>query len=109
MATSLSNLVNNLVKGIYKIKCKDCDLFLEYESVKKNSIKYKCTSCNKDDSSKTDKELKKRFNNTFKFFNNDIKKFILLLRKGAYPYENMDEWEKTDETSLPGKKEFHST
>ena len=73
MATSLSNLVNNLVKGIYKIKCKDCDLFLEYESVKKNSIKYKCTSCNKDDSSKTDKELKKRFNNTFKFINNNIK------------------------------------
>ena len=31
MASSLSNLVDNLAKGIHKIKCKDCDCFLEYE------------------------------------------------------------------------------
>ena len=48
MATSLSNLADILTEGIHKIKYKDCDCFLEYESVKKNSIKYKCTSCNKD-------------------------------------------------------------
>ena len=30
MATSLSNLVDNLTEGIHKIKCKDCDCFLEY-------------------------------------------------------------------------------
>ena len=29
-------------------------------------------------------------------------------RKGAYPYEYMDEWEKTHETSLRKKCEFHS-
>ena len=40
MATSLSNLVDNLTKGIHNIKRKDCDCFLEYESVK-------CLSCNK--------------------------------------------------------------
>ena len=34
LASSLSNLVNNLGKGIHTIKCKDCDYFLEYESVK---------------------------------------------------------------------------
>ena len=34
MATSLSNLVHNLTEGIHKMKCKDCDCFLEYESVK---------------------------------------------------------------------------
>ena len=39
MATSLSNLVDNLTTGIHKIKCKDCDCFLEYESVKDNLIK----------------------------------------------------------------------
>ena len=41
MASSLSNLVNNLTKKINKIKCKDCDCFLEYESAKSNSIKHK--------------------------------------------------------------------
>ena len=39
-ASSLSNLVDNLTEGIHKIKCKDCDRFLEYESVKDNLIKY---------------------------------------------------------------------
>ena len=34
MASSLSNLFDNLAEGIYKIKCKDCDCFLEYKSVR---------------------------------------------------------------------------
>ena len=42
MATSLSNLVDNITEGIHKTKCKDCDCFLEYESVKENLIKHKC-------------------------------------------------------------------
>ena len=33
MASSLSNLVNNLAEGMHKIKCKDCYCFPEYESV----------------------------------------------------------------------------
>ena len=71
-------------------------------------IEYKCSSCNKGYSDKIDEELKKRFKNTFKFSNTDINKFILLLRKGVYPDEYMDEWEKFSETSLPEKKEFYS-
>ena len=62
MATSLSNLVDNLTEGICKIKCKDCDCFLEYKNVKDNLIKYKCLSCNKDYSNKFYEKLKKRFN-----------------------------------------------
>ena len=38
MASSLSNLVNNLAEGMHKVKCEDCDCFLEYESVKDNLI-----------------------------------------------------------------------
>ena len=91
-----------------KTKCKDCDCFLEFESVKDNLIKYKCTSSDKDYLNKTDDELKKRFNNTFKFSDNDINKSIFLLQKGAYPYEYMDEWEKFNETSLPKKEKFYS-
>ena len=33
---------------------------------------------------------------------------ILLLRRGVYTYEYMDEWEKFNEILLPEKKEFHS-
>ena len=39
-------------------------------------------------------------------FNNNI--FILLLRKGVYPYEYMDDWEKFNETLLPKKEDFYS-
>ena len=80
MASSLSNLVDNLAEGIHKIKFKDCNSFPEYKSVKDNLIKYKCLSYNKDYSNKIDEKLKKRFRNTFKFSNN-INKLILLLRK----------------------------
>ena len=81
MATSLSNLIDNLTEGIHKIKYKDCDCFLEYESVKDNSIKCKCLFCNKNHSKKIDQEFKKLFKNTFKFSNNDTNKFTLLLKK----------------------------
>ena len=52
MANTLSNLTDNLAEGIHKIRCKDCDCFLEYESDKDNLIKYKLLSCNKDYSNK---------------------------------------------------------
>ena len=46
--------------------------------------------------------------NTFKFSNNDINKFIFLSRKGVYPYEYMDDWEKFNETTLTEKETFYS-
>ena len=61
IATLLSNIVDNLTEEIHKIKCKDCECFLEYESVREMSIKYKCTSCNKNYSNKINEELRKRF------------------------------------------------
>ena len=39
MASSLSNFVDNLTEGICKIKCKDCNSFLEYEIVNDKLIK----------------------------------------------------------------------
>ena len=50
-----------------------------------------------------------RLKNTFKFSNNDINKFILLLRKGVYPYEYIDEGEKFNETTLLKKKNLIAT
>ena len=103
MAISLSNLADKLTEEIHKIQYKDRDCFLEYESVKENFIKYKSLFCNNNYSSKIDEELRNRFKNIFKFSNNDINRFTLLLRRGVYPYEYIDDWERFNKTKLPGK------
>ncbi|KAK3784623.1 hypothetical protein RRG08_003431 [Elysia crispata] len=38
----------------------------------------------------------------------DHQKRTLLLRKGVYPYEYMDSWERFEETQLPPKEDFYS-
>ena len=68
----------------------------------------KCFNWNIYYKNKFNKDLTKKFKNTYSFCNNDLNKLILLLRKGVYPYEYMDSWEKFNETSLPSKKEFYS-
>ena len=103
-ATSLSNLVDNLTKRIHKIKCKECNYFFEYERVNNDFIENKCLSCDKDYSIKINEKLKDRFKNTFKLSNDDINKFILLLRKGVYLYQYINDWEKFNEITLPEKK-----
>ena len=61
-----------------RIKYKNCECFLEYTNFKGNLIKHKCFCCNKNYQIKCDENLKKRFFNTYKFSNRDIKKVILL-------------------------------
>ena len=39
--SSLSNLVDNITEGIHKLKCNDCNCFLEYESVSDDLMKNK--------------------------------------------------------------------
>ena len=57
---------------------------------------------------KFDKKLTKKFKNTYKFCNEDIDKFMFLLRKGFYLYEYMDGWERFDEEQLQKKSDFYS-
>ena len=70
--------------------------------------KYKCLCCNKNYHKKFDENLKKQLFHIYKFSKNDINKFILLLQKGVYPYECIDDWEKFSETSFPEKEDFYS-
>ena len=44
----------------------------------------------------------------YQFCSGNINKFVLLLRKGVYPYEYMDTWERFNETSLLNKRDFYS-
>ena len=84
MSTSLSNR---------SIDCND------YMTTKDEQLIFRCLRCNK--------ELIQRFANTYEFCNGDFNKFILSLRKGVYPYEYMDNWQRFDET-LPDKEAFYS-
>ena len=42
-----------------------------------------------------DEKLEKQFLNTYKYSNYDNNKFILLLRKGVYPYGYIDGWKNS--------------
>ena len=50
----------------------------------------------------------KNFPTLYKFFNGDLNKFFLLLRKDIYPYEYMDSWERFDDDTIPPKEAFYS-
>ena len=45
---------------------------------------------------------------THQFCNGDLNKFILLLRKGVYPYDYKDSWERFNKISLGPTKDFYS-
>ena len=80
-------------KNLGEIEYKDCDCFFEDESVKGKLITYKCLCCYKRLFKKLHEKLKKQCKSTINFSNNDINKFISLLRKGAYPNDYMDDWQ----------------
>ena len=90
MPTSLSELSDNMSGNFDSIAFKWC--------IEKN----RCKECEK-----IIEGLIKKFSSIYQFCNNDLNKFILLLRKGVYRYEDMDNWEKLDETTLPSKENFY--
>ena len=75
---------------------------------KDHLIIYKCLSYNKNYQQKFDEKLKEQFLNTYEYSNHDRNKFVLLLQKGVYSYEYMDDWEKINEISLPENEDFYS-
>ena len=91
MSTSLSELVDNMSGNFNSIKCKSCT---------ENNRREACK--------KIIKGLIKKFPGIYQLCNDNLNKFVLLLRKGVYPYEYMDSWEKFDENTLPPKEAFYS-
>ena len=105
MSTSLSNLVSNLSERLHNDRCIDCKSYFDYMKTKDEQLIFRCFRCKKN----YEKDLIQRFTNIYEFCNEDLNKFILLLRRGVYSYEYMDSWERFNETSLPEKKTFYSS
>ena len=108
MATPLSKLVDNLTEGIHSDKSINCKSDISYMKVIDETLIFRCFNCKKNYKKEINKELIERFASTYKFCNNDLNKFVMLLRKGVYPYEYMDGWDKFNETSIPSKESFYS-
>ena len=108
MSVPLSKLIDNLFEGIHNNTCINCESCLDYVKTKNEKLILKCFNCKTYYEKDFNKELIKRFASTYEFCNKNLNKFILLLRKGVYPYEYMDNWERFEETSLPNKESFYS-
>ena len=94
------------------------------------SIKVEVGKCIDKDSNKCTKEMKLRFIDSIRFMSSSLDSLVnnlakgghqffgfesynnhqrkLLIRKGIYPYEYMDSWDKFEETSLPSINRFYS-
>ena len=105
VSTSLFSLVDSLSDGLYNIKCKDCNSFLDYTNFYDDKLVYRCFDRKTNYNVNFNHKLIDVFSNTYNFCSGDINKFILLLRNGVYPYEDMDSLERFFET-LPDKDAF---
>ena len=108
MATSLSKLVDNLTDNVHDDKCIKCKSNLCFVRAINEKLIFKCIDCEKEYEKEFNNELIERFANIFKFCDNDFDKFIMLLRKGVYPYEYIDGWDKFNEKIIPSKDSFYS-
>ena len=102
MQSKLSDLVENLseINKKQRPKCmerKKINSECEFIRFKNDRLHYRCKNCKKRCTESKDRLIKK-FPRIYKFCNGDINKFVLLLRKGVYPYEHMDSWERFEET-----------
>ena len=67
MSTSLSNLVSNLSEGLHNNRCIDCKSCLDYMTTKDEQLIFRCFSCKKNYEKNFNKDLIKRFANTYEF------------------------------------------
>ena len=112
MQSKLSDLVDNLSE----INNKDCKTCMERKNIKSecrfigfrnNRLNYRCKECEKTSTNPIN-ELIGKFLSVYQLCDADLNKFALLLRKGVYPYEYIDSWKKSDETTLPSIEDVYS-
>ena len=106
MSMPLSKLIDHLSEGVHNNKCADCKSCLDYIKTKNEKLILKCFNWEAYYRKKFNKELIKRFASTCEFYNKDLNRFILLLRKGVYSYEYMDNWERFNESYYLIKNHF---
>ena len=110
MQSKLSDLAGNFSE-INNQVCKTCmerkkiRSECDFIGFKSNRRIYRCKECERI-STKSINDLIEDFPRMYQFCNGGLNKFVLLLRKGVYPYKYMDSWERFDETPLPDKKYF---
>ena len=113
MSASLSDLADNLSGIFYSIKCKSCMEKIKINSeccfvgLKNNRLIYRCKDC-KNQWKRLIQGLIRKFPSIYQFCNGDLNKFILLVRKGLYPYEDINNWEIFDETTIRPKEAFYT-
>ena len=105
LTTSLSKLVDNLTENIHNGKCMSNLCFV---NAMNETLTFECVDCKKEYKKDLNKKLIERFSNVYEFYGYDMNKFMILLRKGVYPYEYMDEWDKFNERELRSKGSFYS-
>ena len=113
MSTSLSELVDKMSRILNRTECKSCIEKIKinseccFVSLKNNRLIYKCREC-KEEWKRPMEGLIKKFPIMYQFYNGNLNKFVFLLRKSVYPYDDMDDCEKFDEIAIPPKEAFHS-
>ena len=113
MPASLSEHVNNLSGIFNSIECKSCverkknNSEWKFVGLKDNRLICRCREC-EEEWEKPIEGLIRKFPSVYQFCNGNLNKFFLLLWKGFYPYEDMDNWEKFDETTILPKETFYS-
>ena len=113
MSASLSDLVDNMSGIFNSIKCKSCmekikiNLECCFVGLKSNRLILRCREY-KEKYKRPIEGLIRKLPSMYQFCNGDLNKFILLLRKGVYPDEDMDNWEKFHETTIPPQQSFYS-
>ena len=106
MTSSLDKLASNLC-GTSRIQCDKCKGSMELINISSDYMaSLGCERCRAKKTKNLDERvLKKNFNHTSRFWGCD-EKFPLMIRKGVYPYEYMDGWEKFQEANYYRKMYF---